>query len=360
MAEANDDDASNSWLNDLLQTLNKVDNAYLILLVGLVLVIMLVVVVAICIKIFCCASTRKFPSTSGTKCVRHQQSMTSPLDSPIRGIMTQPAPEATMLSTQVAQQSEVPAYASPLPLTNQISSSSNAQQNPTVNTFDTQNEQITSTNRRQRAPSLQSLPDAQYSYREYQPCERLLKRQAQTLPTPTNRRSSRPGTGGNLAGDCPTVGGSNSRAGSRDHIVGRLSECPDSIPLLVKSRALVHHPADENIDGIDPARSGVPNGTGAPQGTTSKKTVPPLPLPATSTTNANKNLTPDDLKPEVAFNSPTAPILTAAIPPTRREATISKAEMPCKAGAGSASRQQNQWWFVSLDHVTPSPLNHDN
>ena len=135
--------------------------------------------------------------------------------------------------------------------------------------------------------------------------ERLLKRQAQTLPTPTSRagrRSSRPGTGGNLAGDCPTVGGSNSRAGSRDHIVGRLSECPDSIPLLVKSRALVHHPLDENIDGIDPARSGVPNGTGAPQGTSSsKKIVPPLPLPATSTTNAN-NLTPDDLKPEVAFN----------------------------------------------------------
>ena len=63
----------------------------------------------------------------------------------------------------------------------------------------------------------------------------------------------------------------------------------------------------------------------------------------------------------VVFSPSLTPILTAAIPPTRRETPISKTENPKQAGAGNANgRQQNQWWFVSLDHVTPSPLNHDN
>ncbi|CBY37313.1 unnamed protein product, partial [Oikopleura dioica] len=298
MADATKDDASKSWLNDkLLQTLKKIDNEIYILLVGLILLVLLVIMLAICIKIYCCTSKRKFPSSSGTKCVRHQQSMTSPLDSPMRGIMTR---QPELLSTQVAKQSnfQVQNLPNTLPLANQIPSTQN-QQNPYSKT-PPQNDQI----RRQRAPSLQSLPDTHHSYRDYQPSERLLKRNAQTLPTPTNRagrRSSRPGTAGNLGGDCSTVG---SNVGSRDHIVGRLSECPESMPLLVKSRALVHHQADESIDeSIDPARSGVPNGgTTIPQSLGSKGPPTLQMLPSTTSATNTNNLTPDHLKPEVAFS----------------------------------------------------------
>ena len=120
------------------------------------LLVLLIVMLAICIKMYCCASKRKFPSSSGTKCVRNQQSMTSPLDSPIRGIMSR-QPE-TLLSTQVAQQSNFPVPSSPstLPLANQI---------PSTQKTPPQNDQM----RRQRAPSLQSLPDTHHSYREYPP-----------------------------------------------------------------------------------------------------------------------------------------------------------------------------------------------
>jgi hypothetical protein len=73
------------------------------------------------------------------------------------------------------------------------------------------------------------------------------------------------------------------------------------MPLLVKSRALVHHQADESIDeGIDPARSGVPNGGTKSLGRKEPPTLQMLPS-TTAATNTN-NLTPDHLKPEVALN----------------------------------------------------------
>ena len=65
------------------------------------------------------------------------------------------------------------------------------------------------------------------------------------------------------------------------------------MPLLVKSRALVHHQA---------ARSGVPNGGTTLQSLGSKGPPTLQMLPSTTAATNTNNLTPDHLKPEVAFN----------------------------------------------------------
>ena len=60
----------------------SVDKGYLVIGFGIGIVLVLGLTLAICVKLYCCQDKRKFRSSKETKCVRHQQCMTSPLDSP--------------------------------------------------------------------------------------------------------------------------------------------------------------------------------------------------------------------------------------------------------------------------------------
>jgi len=65
-----------------------VNQAYLIIGFGSAIVILVILALAVCVKLYCCQDKRKFRSSKETKCVRHQQCMTSPLDSPARSIIS--------------------------------------------------------------------------------------------------------------------------------------------------------------------------------------------------------------------------------------------------------------------------------
>lgn len=67
-----------------------------VVLIGVLVILIFIVVISIGVKVFCCHDKRKFRSSKDVKCVRHQESMTSPLDSPLRSVMS--------LTTQNGQQ----------------------------------------------------------------------------------------------------------------------------------------------------------------------------------------------------------------------------------------------------------------
>ena len=64
------------------------------LLIGIMVVLIFVIVISIGVKVFCCQDKRKFRSSKDVKCVRHQESMTSPLDSPLRSVISMTAATA--------------------------------------------------------------------------------------------------------------------------------------------------------------------------------------------------------------------------------------------------------------------------
>ena len=59
-----------------------------VVLIGVLVLLIFIVVTSIGIKVFCCRDKRKFRSSKDVKCVRHQESMTSPLDSPLRSVIS--------------------------------------------------------------------------------------------------------------------------------------------------------------------------------------------------------------------------------------------------------------------------------
>ena len=60
----------------------------MVVLIGVLVILIFIVVISIGVKVFCCHDKRKFRSSKDVKCVRHQESMTSPLDSPLRSVMS--------------------------------------------------------------------------------------------------------------------------------------------------------------------------------------------------------------------------------------------------------------------------------
>ena len=70
------------------------------LLIGIMVALIFVIVISIGVKVFCCQDKRKFRSSKDVKCVRHQESMTSPLDSPLRSVISMTANNANLSEQQ--------------------------------------------------------------------------------------------------------------------------------------------------------------------------------------------------------------------------------------------------------------------
>jgi len=79
---------------------NGLTEQNLVLLIGIMVALIFVIVISIGVKVFCCQDKRKFRSSKDVKCVRHQESMTSPLDSPLRSVISMTANNANLSEQQ--------------------------------------------------------------------------------------------------------------------------------------------------------------------------------------------------------------------------------------------------------------------
>lgn len=357
-----------------------------IVFIALLVLLIFLVVVSIGIKLFCCQDKRKFRSSKEVKCVRHQESMTSPLDSPLRSVISVTGRQPENLENQIitkypkvpndtdenqseillrnATECTVPTNYATLPTPSKRKNSLRSKPG-SINNLTDSNENGRIAGRLAESPSVYKLPDrnnvmvgnmsASLTDSPVKPIRSRKKSESQNQPIKMNNYIQSQAVV--HTSDYSPAHVTSTHAHSNTQLAGTTNS-------LVGSRL-----------GYSPHDGAGGSGGEAPKGNISEVTIPPSSvtkstLTASSLLNAEMKSKLSSISsnknPERSQDRRTTKIEESRPhQETTPNALTSRSSHPTRKAESESSANKKdpalpRMWFVSLDNITPEPVGRTN